>query len=64
MFPKGIVNDPTKRRYRTLKINSIFKTIRLISSDKKGEIKNASTISSDASCLVAGTGLEPVTFGL
>ena len=35
-----------------------------ISRDNSGKSKNASPDLDDASCLVAGTGLEPVTFGL
>jgi len=64
VFPSGIVIDPIKRQYRTSKINSVFSLISSIQKDSKLKTKNASTISSDASCLVAGTGLEPVTFGL
>ncbi len=64
MFPKGIVIDPIKRRYRTSKMNNIFKTVRVISRAKKGEMKNAPSVLDDASSLVAGTGLEPATFGL
>ncbi len=56
VFPEGIVIDPVKRKYQTSKVNSIFKTIRVISRDKKDKTKNASSISSDASCKVAGVG--------
>ena len=64
VFPEGVVIDPENRQYRTKKINVLFSKNSVIPRDAKWEIKNASTISSDASCLVAGTGLEPVTFGL
>ena len=64
MFPSGIVIDPIKRQYRTTKVNSVFSIIASISSDRESKSKNAPSDSDDASCLVAGTGLEPVTFGL
>ncbi len=64
VFPEGFVINPKNRQYRTSKVNSIFKTIRLISSDKKDKTKNAPSNLDDASCLVAGAGLEPATFGL
>tara|TARA_R110002049_G_scaffold275725_1_gene453843 strand:+ start:22042 stop:23688 length:1647 start_codon:yes stop_codon:yes gene_type:complete len=64
VFPEGVVINPVNRQYRTNKVNMIFSKNLVIPRDAKWEIKNASAISSDASCLVAGTGLEPVTFGL
>ncbi len=64
VFPSGFVIDPIKREYRTSEINSVFTLISSIMIGGGYKRKNASTISSDASCLVAGTGLEPVTFGL
>ena len=64
VFPSGFVIDPIKREYRTSEVNSVFALISSITMGRGHKSKNASTISSDASCLVAGTGLEPVTFGL
>jgi len=64
VFPEGVVINPENRQYRTKKVNMIFFKNLVLPRDAKWEIKNASAISSDASCLVAGTGLEPVTFGL
>ena len=64
VFPSGIVIDPKKRQYRTSEINSVFSLISSISKDSEDKIKNPSTNNVDGSSLVAGTGLEPVTFGL
>ena len=64
VFPSGIVIDPKKRQYRTSEINSVFSIIASISKDSEEDIKEKVSISTDLSSLVAGTGLEPVTFGL
>ena len=64
LFPSGIVIDPVKRQYRTSKVNTVFSLISSITRGNKRETKNASSDSEDASCLVAGAGLEPATFGL
>ena len=64
LFPSGIVIDPLKRQYRTSEVNSVFSLIASITGDNKQEIKNAPSNLDDASCLVAGAGLEPATFGL
>ena len=64
VFPSGIVIDPKKRQYRTKNINSVFTVIASISKDEDTKTKNSSSELNDESCLVAGTGLEPVTFGL
>lgn len=64
VFPKGVVINPENRQYRTNKVNMIFLKNSIIPRDVRWEIKNPSAISSDGSYLVAGTGLEPVTFGL
>ena len=64
VFPEGVVINPENRQYRTKKVNVIFSTNSVKTGGEGHKTKNASTISSDASCLVAGTGLEPVTFGL
>ena len=64
VFPLGIVINPQNREYRTTEINSVFSLIASISSDSEEGIKEKVSISADLSSLVAGTGLEPVTFGL
>lgn len=64
MFPEGIVIEPINRQYRTSKVNQVFSLIASISGDKGGKVKDSSTLNEDESCLVAGTGLEPATFGL
>ena len=64
MFPHGIVIEPENRQYRTSKVNQIFLLTSSISRDSEQKAKNPSTELVNGSCLVAGTGLEPVTFGL
>ena len=64
MFPFGINIDPPKRQYRTSKVNQVFSIILSISSSKGKKEKDSSTLNEDKSYLVAGTGLEPATFGL
>ena len=64
VFPDGLVLNPEKRQYLTKKVNRLFELISSISRDSREEEKKKVSISADLSCLVAGTGLEPVTFGL
>ncbi|WP_417364476.1 recombinase family protein [Galbibacter sp.] len=64
VFPSGIVIDPKNLQYRTSEVNSVFSVISSIVIGKGAKSKNASSNLDDASRLVAGTGLEPVTFGL
>ena len=64
VFPDGLVIDSENRQYRTKKINLVFTSIPVISSTNSFKSKNAPSDLDEASCLVAGTGLEPVTFGL
>ena len=64
VFPEGLVLDTQKRQYLTSKINALFSAkqafIRLSEEAKKRiPIKN-----DEDSDLVAGTGFEPMTFGL
>ena len=64
VFPDGLVLDTQKRQYLTSKINALFSAkqafIRLSAEAKKRiPIKN-----DEDSDLVAGTGFEPMTFGL
>ena len=64
MFPQGIVLDPKKWQYRTKELNSVFQQVTSIARDTEEQKKDASKNNLDASCLVAGAGLEPTTFGL
>ena len=64
MFPQGIVIEPENRQYRTSKVNQIFLLTSSISRDSEQKEKDPSTKLVNGSCLVAGTGLEPATFGL
>ncbi|CAM1357021.1 recombinase family protein [Tenacibaculum halocynthiae] len=64
VFPEGVVINPENRQYRTKKTNAIFYKKTVIPRDSEWKIKNPSTKYGDGSWLVAGTGLEPVTFGL
>ena len=63
-FPKGIIIDVKKRAYLTKKVNLVFDITRIISEDKGEKIKNGNRYSLLPSSEVAGTGLEPMTFGL
>jgi len=64
LFPNGITYDRKNDEVRTEKANSLLELSNSLSivlkSKKKGQISNKTNLSS----LVAGTGLEPVTFGL
>ena len=64
MFPEGIMIDPVSRQYRTCKIQSLFSYIVDLTKDTEGQKKDSPIKNTDESSLVAGTGLEPVTFGL
>ncbi len=64
VFPEGIVIDPEEREYLTKKVNCVFSLTPAIKGDKKGLESKKPTDNVDGSSLVAGTGLEPVTFGL
>ena len=64
VFPKGLWINPSHRGYLTRYVNYFFLRIPLFSrSLERRKIKKV-TISDDFSSLVAGTGLEPVAFGL
>jgi site-specific DNA recombinase len=64
VFPNGLVIVPSERRYLTRNVNTFFRSIPLFSRTLNwGKMKKV-TISDDFSSLVAGTGLEPVAFGL
>ncbi len=64
VFPNGIVIDVKKREYLTKKVNLVFHITNTISGFKEGEIKNGNRNFPLPSLEVAGTGLEPMTFGL
>ena len=64
VFPEGVVYDKENESYLTTKTNTFFELTHSISDsfalNKKGQTSNVLNLSS----VVAGTGLEPVTFGL
>ncbi len=64
IFPDGIFISPKNREYRTSNIQVIFQLILDLTRDSEGQKKDSPIILTDESSLVAGTGLEPVTFGL
>jgi DNA invertase Pin-like site-specific DNA recombinase len=64
IFPNGLVLDMKNRHYLTKNVNVVFEINRVVTGGKGDKIENGSEISSEPSSVVAGTGLEPVTFGL
>ena len=64
VFPAGLSIDPKNRQYRTKKINSVFSYIADYKRDSEEQKKDPPVKITDGSPMVAGTGLEPVTFGL
>ena len=64
IFPKGFYIEPKNREYRTSEVNSIFKILSMITSEIGKNEKDSLTDNVNESIIVAGTGLEPVTFGL
>ncbi len=64
LFPEGLVINPENREYRTKKINTFIDAITVIASDSEDSENKKATHLSGLSSKVAGTGLEPVTFGL
>ena len=64
LFPKGLRYSIKNRKYRTSKTSELFGLTSCFLKDWiSGKEKNHPQ-NEDGSCLVAGTGLEPVTFGL
>ena len=61
---EGIVIDPEDRTYRTSNLNPIFGLIHSFTGGNDSRNKKRTGRNTDPSCVVAGTGLEPVTFGL
>lgn len=64
VFPNGVVLDIKNRQYLTNEVNTVFEINRVITGGEGGEKENGSEKISEPSSVVAGTGLEPVTFGL
>jgi site-specific DNA recombinase len=64
LFPEGLIINPENREYRTKKINQLIGAIQDIAKDSRDKDNKKSHPKGGLSCLVAGTGLEPVTFGL
>ncbi|OIQ21180.1 recombinase family protein [Lacinutrix sp. MedPE-SW] len=64
VFPEGLVVNSEKRQYLTKKVNRLFQLKASIAKDAKGTKTKKVSKNADLSSLVAGTGLEPVTFGL
>ena len=64
LFPKGLYIVPEKRTYLTQNMNQVFQLIPLFTGVSEGRKTKKVATADDFSLLVAGTGLEPVTFGL
>ena len=64
VFPEGVSIRLKNREYLTKKVNQVFTLTSTITMDSEGVENEKTHQNSDGSFLVAGTGLEPVTFGL
>lgn len=64
VFPEVVAYDKENNDYRTEKANSVFSLIASLSTSYRTKNKRPISVSANRSVLVAGTGLEPVTFGL
>lgn len=64
VFPDGLSIKPKSRQYLTKKINVIFELTSTITRDSESSKNKKTHQSTDGFFSVAGTGLEPVTFGL
>ena len=64
VFPSNIYLSSSKDKYLTNEISPIFKLISLIPNSYMDIKKGLLTINYKKSLVVAGTGLEPATFGL
>ena len=64
LFPSGIVINPEDRTYRTSNLNPIFGLIHSFTGGNDSVNKKRTGRNTDPSCVVAGVGLEPTTFGL
>ncbi len=64
VFPDGISFEKETDTYRTTRTNPIFGVILSLSAEIEEKRKGRLTVNAKSSLVVAGTGLEPVTFGL
>ncbi|MGH2666886.1 recombinase family protein [Flavobacterium sp.] len=64
VFPEGLSIRAENRQYLTEKVNLIFSLVSTFPRYEGGNKKQKTHQNFDGSFLVAGTGLEPVTFGL
>ncbi|QHL89420.1 hypothetical protein GU926_11355 [Nibribacter ruber] len=64
VFPEGVLYDKEMDGYRTHRVNAIFFLIASLSAKIGIKEKGQTSNKTDLSSWVAGTGLEPVTFGL
>ena len=64
LFPEGFHYSIINRKYRTSKTNALFGLTKCFSDSYDFAKQKTHPQKWDGSCLVAGTGLEPVTFGL
>ncbi len=64
VFPEGIYYDAEKREYRTKSVNDVFGFISGFSGICEKNESGFLVFNSEKSASVAGTGLEPMTFGL
>ncbi len=64
LFSEGILINPENRQYRTKKMNGVIAVIADIARDNDRSKNKKATQLSGLSSIVAGTGLEPATFGL
>ncbi|WP_304196474.1 recombinase family protein [Flavobacterium alvei] len=64
LFPKGFQYSIKNRKYRTSKTSALFELTNSISKHYNNEKEKTHPQKVAGSRLVAGTGLEPVTFGL
>jgi site-specific DNA recombinase len=64
VFPEGLSIRAENREYLTKKMNLIFALIPIITGGEKGTENEKTHQNVDGFSSVAGTGLEPVTFGL
>ena len=64
VFPKGLWINPLHRGYLTRHVNYFFRRIPLFSRSLEWRKTKKVAIIDDFSLLVAGIGLEPMTFGL
>ena len=64
VFPEGLSIRAENREYLTGRVNSIFGLVPTFTGIDRGNKKQKTHQKFDGSFSVAGTGLEPVTFGL